>query len=277
MNKINTTKIITAILVILFCKPAFAQEGLENIIVEKYYVSNEKDSIASGGILPVGSVTYRIYADMLPLHKFQAAFGIAGHELFFATTTSFYNALYMGTTTANAIPQRSLKEGTLMLDSWLSVGGASTESYGILKTDDDTTATIINVDKCLQNTDKKAGIPLSKRDGLKEGIPQRVTHFGLDSILPVLNNLSSYNRFATTNGSWACMEGAMAIDSTTNNRLLIAQLTTNGVFTFELNLQLGTPAKTVKQYVARNPDSNQIQLPSLIYSSERDKVLKRKK
>ncbi len=40
---------------------AYAQHGLENIFVEKYYISTAKDTINSaiGGKLPIGSVTYR--------------------------------------------------------------------------------------------------------------------------------------------------------------------------------------------------------------------------
>ena len=53
-----------------------AQNGLENITVEKYYVSNAADATGSIGVLPVGSVTYRIFADLLPGYKFQAAYGV---------------------------------------------------------------------------------------------------------------------------------------------------------------------------------------------------------
>jgi hypothetical protein len=45
---------------ILAAGSAFSQQGLEKIIVEKYYVSNAEDSIGSMGALPVGSVTYRV-------------------------------------------------------------------------------------------------------------------------------------------------------------------------------------------------------------------------
>ena len=46
-------------------------QGLENIIVEKFYISDANDAAANldGGVLPVGSVTYRIYADMLPGYR----------------------------------------------------------------------------------------------------------------------------------------------------------------------------------------------------------------
>lgn len=45
---------------------AQAQTGLQNVIVEKYYRSTAADTVGQSvnGILPVGSVTYRVYLDM---------------------------------------------------------------------------------------------------------------------------------------------------------------------------------------------------------------------
>ena len=70
---------------------AQAQNGLESVIIEKYYVSNAADAAGSVGTLPVGSVTYRIYADLLPGYKFQMAYGDASHSLKLTTTTTFFN------------------------------------------------------------------------------------------------------------------------------------------------------------------------------------------
>ena len=79
--------IYLCILLLCYFGFAFSQNGLEDIIVEKYYISNAADSIGSIGNLPSGSVTYRIFVDMLPGYKFQAAYGVAGHELRLETTT----------------------------------------------------------------------------------------------------------------------------------------------------------------------------------------------
>ena len=70
---------------------AEAQNGLDSIIVEKYYISNAADSIGSIGYgnLSIGSVTYRIYVDMKPGYKFQMAYGNANHPLSISTSTSF--------------------------------------------------------------------------------------------------------------------------------------------------------------------------------------------
>lgn len=239
-------------------------QGLEKIIVEKYYVSDEKDAAASNGNLPAGSVTYRIFTDMLPGYRFQAAYGIPGHELRIATTTSFFNDENYGGTVANVIPDHKLSDNALMLDSWLSVGAASEGTLGILKIKDDETETVIHAKVFLQNSNPAAGIPLNKHDGLIHGTAAKVTGFGIDSIIDVFKNKTNGSLFSTTNGSWASMYGSIGPDSI-DNKVLIAQITTNGVFTFELNIQIGTPYGGVENYVARNPVGNEIQLSSLIY------------
>ena len=70
-------KIILGLALIVSTLAARAQNGLESIVVEKYYVSNAADAAGSTGTLPVGSVTYRIWADMLPGYNFQALYGVS--------------------------------------------------------------------------------------------------------------------------------------------------------------------------------------------------------
>ena len=161
---------------------ANAQQGLEKIIVEKYYISTAKDTALNrlGGKLPIGSVTYRIYIDMLPGYQFQAAFGIPGHELRFATTTTFFNNEDKGGTIANVIPDRNLTDNTVMLDSWLSVGAASEANLGILKSEDNGIETIVNKNGILQNDNSVAGIALKNQDGFIAGEVPKVTAFGID-------------------------------------------------------------------------------------------------
>lgn len=258
-------KIIQGIFLVFACTFAHSQ-GLENIIVEKYYICDAKDSNASEGHLPVGSVTYRIFADMKPGYRFQAAFGVTGHELRLATTTFFYNNEDYGGTVSNVIPDRRLGYNTVMLDSWLSAGGASEGTLGVLKSNDNGTETVVNSKGLLQNAEPAAGIPLKTQDGLLNGAPPKVTGFGIDSIITVFNKKTNGSLFSTTNGSWASMNGSVGPDSV-DNKVLIAQITTNGVFTFKLNIQIGTPYHGVEQYVAENPKGEEILLPSLIYSS----------
>ena len=256
---------------------AHSQNGLENVIVEKYYVSDLNDASANstGGILPVGSVTYRIYVDMLPGYKFQAGYGVSGHELRIETSTLFFNNEDRGSINPTYTKTQA-KNNTVMLDSWLSAGAACAGNFGILKSKDDGFETVINaeVPPILQNADSSAGIPITVQDGMIAGSPEPVTIVGISNEIAVFDNQNDGTNgpvFSTSDGSWASLNGSIGPDSI-ENKILIAQITTNGVFSFELNIQIGTPSGGVEQYVARNPVGNEIQISSLIYSSLTNKV-----
>src|SRR5262245_61300705 len=89
---------------LFFALAAGAQNGLDSVWVEIYYVSNAADSTGSAnyaaGNLPSHSVTYRLWACMQPGYNLQAAYGVdafppgpsAGdHRLLLTTSTSFFN------------------------------------------------------------------------------------------------------------------------------------------------------------------------------------------
>ena len=253
----------------------FAQNGLENIIVEKYYISDSTDTIvnAAGGILPIGSVTYRIYADLLPDYRFQAVYGVntpgGAHEMRIQTTTLFFNNEDRGATSPTYTKLQS-RNNTVMLDSWLSVGAACAGNFGILKTNDDGVATVVNNDGVLQNTNPNASIPLTSQDGMiiiSGRSPEPLTPVGISTEIAVFDNQNNGTNgpvFSSWNGSWASLNGSIGPDSL-DNKVLIAQITTDGDFSFELNIQIGTPSGGVERYVAQNPVGNEIQLASLTY------------
>ena len=116
-------KIMLSLGLLVFISAFAKAQGLENVIVERYYVSDANDAAGSSGALPVGSVTYRIYADMLPGYKFQAIYGIPAHTLKLTTSTSFFNNEDRGATTPSYTKLQA-KANTVMLDSWFSVGAA---------------------------------------------------------------------------------------------------------------------------------------------------------
>ncbi|MEP7265833.1 MAG: hypothetical protein ABI772_15110 [Bacteroidota bacterium] len=258
-----------ALLLLAFTTIPTNAQGLEKIVVEKYYISTDKDIAKTGGVLPKGSVTYRIYVDMLPGYRFQAAFGIPGHELKIATTTTFFNNEDYGSIIPTVIPYRNIGNNTVMLDSWLTAGAACEGNWGVLKSDDDENNTVVNKDNLLQNENPAAGIPLKARDGFYNGVAPRITFFGIDSLAKQLfgntNTSTAPTVFSTENGSWATLEGTNG--PTPENRVLIAQLTTNGILSFELNIQIGRPGEGVERYVAKNPSGDEIVLKSLIYNS----------
>ena len=243
---------------------AQAQNGLEGIVVEKYYVATQADANASVGTLPVGSVTYRVYADMLPGYKFQALYGNSDHALKFSTTTSFFNNEDRGATTANAIASAQLKNNTVALDSWFSVGASATGQFGVLKSDDNGAANLLTLSSILNNNAAALGIPLKTQDGNMAGSPEAVTFVGFDPTGGIFDATSlAGNSFITNNGAISALNGATG--PTAANRVLLGQFTTDGVFRFELNIQIGTPTPGVSQkYVASNALAGELTIPTLI-------------
>lgn len=258
-------KILFAIAVLAASIAAKAQNGLESVIVEKYYVANAADSAGSTGALRVGSTTYRIYADLLPGYNFQALYGVPSHALIVNSTTSFFNNEDYGTTSPNGISATNLRKNTVMLDSWFSVGSSGSGKVGVLKSED-TDGTIGNANGILANT----VYPINgsgASDGMIAGTAPAVTFVGIANTgngdLGVFDGTSLVGgSFSTSNGSIAALGGATGPTST--NRVLIGQFTTNGIFSFELNIQIGTPTGGTQSYVARNPVGSEISIPSLM-------------
>jgi hypothetical protein len=272
MNKIYFT-----LLCALPLLNSYSQQGLEGIIVEKYYEASNDDLEIFG--VPKGSTTYRIFVDLHNDFRFQAAYGNAAHPLTISTTTTFYNDVDNGDFIANTIARRHLGKKAVMLDSWLSVGAAGEKYYGILKSADDTLETVKHANGLFDSKSKE--ISLIEKDGLlsSDDIP-RPTFFGIDSAVTVFKNKVG-SEFKTSNGTWAFLgKGSVGADSLTSNNVLIAQITTDGELNFELNIQVGS-SKTgeIQKYVARNPTGKEIFMPQLIYSSKskKSKCNKRKK
>ncbi len=282
MKKISL--LFCLVLLTLFVR---AQNGLECVAVEVYYVSDATDSLVNDGIsatpgtLPVGSVTYRVYADLLQGYKLQGVYGVdsipiggpegpGDHELRIETTGMFYNNEDRGAVTPNAINNNFMNRNTVMLDSWLSVGAASSTKYGVMKSADDGIATVSNVDGALQNNSTFAGIPLTQQDGLISGspAPEAVTLIGFTTPeQDLFNNTTVGNLLSTYNATWASLNGSIARPDSGANKVLIGQFTTKGTFSFKLNIQIGTPTNGVERYVAENPIGSEIMLPCLTFNS----------
>ena len=251
------------LLCVLAGKMASAQTGLENIIVEKYYVSNAADSSSAAGVLPVGSVTYRIYVDMKPGYNFQALYGVTNHPLTIRTSTSFFNDENYGSTFPNGISTTNIRKFTSMIDSWFSVGASCAGKIGVRKTVD-SDGTLGNANGILANTDPSIGFPITGatgRDGFLAGTPVSVTFVGISNTgngdLGVLDGTSQVGGlFTTNNGSIAALGGATGLDTT--NIVLVGQFTTTGVLQYQLNVQIGTPTGGTENYVSSNPVGSEV-------------------
>ena len=247
-------KIVSLFVSLLFLAGFSRSQGLKNILVEKYQVSTKKDLGDSlSGLLPIGSVVYRVYVDMKPGYKLQALYGVTNHELRFETSTKFFNNKKSGAVTGSMIEQRYLNQSNYAFDSWLSMGPASDSHVGVLKKND------------------KDGSVIKKRkflfrDGLIKGsLPKHLIYGDLN--LSVLGQSDTTSLISTKNGSLAVM-GGVDHNINGNNTILIAQLTTDGVFSFEINLQLGSPTGEVEQYVAKNPEGFEIKFDALSFKNK---------
>ena len=240
-----------------------------NIVVEKYYVANAADAAndSTGVTIPQGSVTYRVYAKMTQGYKFEALYGNANHTFSFQTSTSFFND-GANSGCVPSVSAKNLRHNASLLDSWISVGAAAPGKIGVLKSKD-TDGSIGNVSGILASTNPFAGIPVKNEDGMVSGTPQAVSLVGITADGSTANDLSvlngTGNLFSANNGSIASLNGSYGAD--TSNMVLLGQFTTNGVFQFAMNIQIGTPSGGVEDYVASSPVGNEIQLSSLTYSS----------
>jgi len=259
---------------IFFCyQISSAQKGLEGIYVETYYISDEKDStdILSGQHLNQGSVTYRIFADLAPEYKLQMVYGTEGHPMSISTTTTFFNNYRGGFGKGNDISKAKLKEHTVAIDSWVTAGAASSSYHAIPKNLDPDSSVIGGKNNdggssrisggLLVNDDPKAGIPLTKKDGLVEMPAPKVIFYNLEP--KVFVKRDNQGLFYTEDGVYGVLEGVSGF--TPENMIILAQITTDGELAFELNLQLLAPYGGVERFVARNPDGSEFTHPELIY------------
>lgn len=279
----KTLKFLAVIIAVLLGFRGFTQDGLEGIVVEKFYVSTKADNAGKlySGDLPEGSVTYRIYVDLKPGYRFQAAYGSPQHPLVIESTENFYNHLENGNIQPNIIPERTYKKNIALLDSWLSAGACAEGHLGILKEYDDTISDkFIGFEKGYFKGKKKS-VPLYEVDGMKRSAVLPVpTFFQMDFLSKVIGTTTSEKRIYSDNGAWAALgKGAVGADSLSTNCVLIAQLTTVGELSFELNLLIGAPNGSSQKYVARNPITEESEWthPELIFNSNRKKNKSKKK
>lgn len=244
------------------CTFAGAQ-GLEDVVVEKYYIADANDaSDPDAGSLAEGTVTYRIYIDMAPGYKLETVFGSENNPLTIETTTEFFNNEDRGGLTGNDLGTSFLDNGTVLLDSYVSMGAGGEGAWAVTK-DTDPNGGINNSDGFLRSLNNKAGIPLRVVDGLVAGNPPDVTFVPSGSIVSVLDDVNAGPAVVINDGAWAVLGGTEG--PTEDNRVLVAQISTDGDLTFELNVRLGAPDGSSETYVAANPTGDDILFDALSY------------
>lgn len=255
-----------------FFSKTSAQVGLEGIVVEKYYISDAADSIDAvnnGAAYPlnIGSITYRVYANLLPGYKLLQIFGNAEHPLMIQTSTAFYNDPNYGFKVFQGLSVNNTKKNTTMIDSYISMGGVANGLMGVLKTED-TDGSIGNLQGILANNDILMGLPITgtnSADGLMPGSPVYPTTLGFTNELDIFDQTVGAS-ISVTNATIATLGGSEGV--TPSNHVLIGQFTTKGDFSFKLNLQILTPVPGESEiYVADAPTGTQLTDTTLIYNS----------
>jgi len=253
-----------------------AQVGLQGIWVEPYYVTSkaDHDGFNSSGQLEEGAVTYRIYVDLEPGYRFQAAFGSPDHSLEITSDHVFFNHNHSGNTHPNIIPERDLARDIVLLDSWVTAGAATENHMGIPRKFDFLAQDgylrfkpvfLENTVRLSEDDLSPLTLKLADCDGLAriERLPA-TTIYNIDSLGWAMGTVSRANRLVVENGAWACMgKGSIGADSLSGNNVLIAQVTTAGKLDYKLNIMIGTPEGKSIQYVHSNPQDREILHPAL--------------
>ena len=221
--------------------------GFEGLIVEPYYVADDADAANTDGGpgLISGAKVYRVYVDMLPGYKLITVGGFPGFPMTIGTTTAFFNNEDRGEPWGRNIPANNLDDNTVAIDSWLTLGAASNQHWGVLKSAD-TDGSIIgganNNDGLIANDAAWAGTPLTESDGLY-ATGTAPPQLGFLGDPPTCFDPEGSNTYTNDNFGWFVLGGIEG--PTEENRVLIGQFTTDGEFSFCLNLTVKLPADSV--------------------------------
>ncbi len=279
---------------ILLAIAVTTQAQLERVIVERYYVSDENDATDEfGGGVPTGTVTYRVYVDLMPGTVLKKIYGSPTRVFEVVSTESFFNHESDGQSFGKDFIRARYLEGTVALDTWLTLGQTTrlqggVVNFGILK-ERDTNGSFIGGENndggsaeistgLLINEDPSAGIPLTTADGMfaldqaptnwfSNGLTDFIT--GEDTTMFGSVNVRNFyrsNQFELSNS------GVLGVEES-ENQILIAQLSTKGELSFILNLEveyMEDGEVVTKNYVgtSNNLSGNEEYNPFLVYPFE---------
>ena len=244
--------------------------ALDTVIIEKYYISDSIDAKdvqyiynASGDTiidslkLEPGSVTYRIYIKLKQGYKLTKIFSDTSHRLKISSTDFFYNNVDHGKSFGKDIRNMDItrKFSTDALDTWMTLGMATSTNLGIPKKFD-TDGSILDNIGYLTNKDTAAGIPLTVADGIdsaKVTLPSGWFDSGIkngDIDSTIFGSMKFGKEFISKNALIMC-NGIKGAD--TSNEILIAQLTTKGELSFEFNIEVADTNNKISRFFAKKP------------------------
>ncbi|MFN6115581.1 MAG: immunoglobulin domain-containing protein, partial [Flavobacteriales bacterium] len=253
-------------------------QGLEGVIVEEYHTITQADADFINAqsptyAMPVGAKVYRVYIDMAPNYRFLNVVASADNSnpVNFQTTTTFWNTTDMAGGSADFSPAqtRNLPRG-LAFDSYITIhttgksgstvlactafgGGSSanTQQVGVLRSaDSNGNGTLCNSYPGFTGADGHIQNPFAN------AVP--ALSLNLSGTMDFAALEADGNQFTFINDAWATLPAQTGVDPTGTNRVLVGQFTTNGVFTFKINVALSNPSNQVEEYFhtsAANPGS----------------------
>jgi hypothetical protein len=230
-----------------------AQNLLEGVEVETYYISTEAEEGAEvGGNLPAGSVTYRVYVDLAPGVRLRALYGNATHPIEISAEAPFFNNNDRGELWGHLIRGNRLDENTVALDSWLSLGAASDDHWGVLK-QFDPDGSVVGGDAHESGwlTNDAMGIALTEADGLASWEVTFAQSFFAsgDPADAAFGEATETNSVVSSNFR---IQQVGVVSPDEDNRFLVAQITTGGDLVFKLNIEVVTEANEVVRIVSDN-------------------------
>ena len=280
----NTTNIMKQKLKNLLCSAALllgataaTAQGLQNIIVEEFHTVTQADADAynndhGGGSFPLvaGMKTYRVYVDMAPNYRLTSVFATPNSPLSVNSTTTFWNDDNWGSEGPGQT--RRLDEGNLF-DSFITINTASTSSTGTTPCG----ATAHTSQFGVQRTADTNGDLFTC--GVYPGFTGADGHIPVPFAMDPLVFLGSINyqaltsdpapagSFGYSNALYGYTGGITGVDPSGSNIAFIGQFTTDGTFTFNLNvaLILPSPSTATEEYVHTSPNVGQIQSSLLIF------------
>jgi hypothetical protein len=263
----------------LLLSSLYTQAQIENVLVEKYYISDDFDGLdtTNGHLLP-GSVTYRIYIDLAQGSKLLRIYGDENHPFIVKSTETIYNHEKGKSFGRDFLNTSTFSKNTLALDSWLTLGQIFSTTnnqtyYGIPK-DQDTDGSFVGggnndggINKIpfglLNNSEPDAGVPLFKKDGIQLA-NNTLTNWGNNGIISNAIDSTIFGSFVKGN-TFESSKFYLKNDGTTGpdsvkNQILIAQVTTAGEISFAINVEVleminGIPTKV--KYVSNDSILNQ--------------------
>lgn len=224
-------------LAILVCGPLIAmstvrgQDPIEAVLVERLAV---RPDATRGEDL----VTYRLYIDLAEGHRLNMVYGDEQNELHLRTSTHFVNSPN-SVKYGDRMHHRDIQEGEDGYDSWLTIGAASDQHWGVPRELDVTDGAM---------------------DGLvaMDSVPQVVNMYMEPGYLGAIPGCCLH----TMNGAWAVLGGTGGLAG--NGLVLIGQFTTSGELTYALNAQVQRPDGSLVRCVSTVADEpDELLLPLL--------------